>query len=67
MRSERGLGSPQEEPILEEMASLWWRLTDLERETLDLEGPTCDPIQLDGEDDLGLVDTSDGSLQTRNV
>ena len=67
VRSENGRGSPQEDPILEEMARLWWTLSDIERETLDREGPTCDPIQINGDDDLGLVDTSGGSLQARSV
>jgi hypothetical protein len=66
VRSERGRGSPQEDPILEEMANLWWRLSDIERETLDREGPTCDPIQLDNDDGLEFVDTSEGSLRARN-
>ncbi len=38
-----GRGSPAENPILEEMARVWWELSDVERETLDQEGPTCDP------------------------
>jgi len=67
VRSENGRGSPQEDPILEEMARLWWTLSDIERETLDREGPTCDPIQINGDDDLGLVDTSEGLLQARSV
>ncbi len=39
-----GRGSLAENPILEEMARVWWwELSDVERETLDQEGPTCDP------------------------
>jgi len=39
-----GRGSPAENPILEEMARVWWwELSEVERETLDQEGPTCDP------------------------
>ncbi len=36
-------GSAQEDLVLEEMDRLWWLLSDIERETLDQEGPTCDP------------------------
>jgi hypothetical protein len=67
VRSENGRGSPQEDPILEEMANLWWKLSDIERETLDREGPTCDPVQTDGNDDLELIDTSEGSRRARNA
>jgi hypothetical protein len=56
VRSESGLGSAKEDPILEEMARLWWLLSDIERETLDREGPTCDPVEIDEHDDLHLVD-----------
>jgi hypothetical protein len=42
VRAEKGSGSAQEDPILEEMARLWWLLSDVEREMLDQEGPTCD-------------------------
>jgi hypothetical protein len=57
VRSENGLGSAQEDPILEEMARLWWLLSDIEREMLDREGPTCDPVETFDDDDLHLVDT----------
>lgn len=43
VRAERGPGSALEDPILEDMARLWWLLSDIEREMLDREGPTCDP------------------------
>ncbi len=43
IRAEQPLGSRAEDPILEEMARVWWLLSDIERETLDREGPTCDP------------------------
>ncbi len=43
VRTRNGRGSPAENPILEEMARVWWELSDVERETLDQEGPTCDP------------------------
>jgi hypothetical protein len=66
VRSENGRGSPQEDPILEEMARLWWKLSDIERERLDSEGPTCDPVPTGGDDDLGLVDTSEGLRQVRS-
>jgi hypothetical protein len=45
VRSRHALGSVHEDPILEEMARLWWLLTESERETLDREGPTCDPVE----------------------
>lgn len=73
VRSENGLGSAREDPILEEMARLWWLLSDIERETLDREGPTCDPVETSENDDLQLVDKdtlSDnvkGPLRARNV
>lgn len=41
IRTEKGIGSPDESDILEEMARVWWDLTDIEQETLDREGPTC--------------------------
>ena len=66
MRSEKGRGTPQEDPILEEMAHLWWRLSDIERETLDREGPTCDPVPIDGDGAPEFVDTSEGTLRARN-
>ncbi len=43
VRAQYELGSLQEDPILEEMAQLWWRLSESERDLLDREGPTCDP------------------------
>lgn len=43
MRAQHALGSLQEDPILEEMAKVWWRLSESERDLLDREGPTCDP------------------------
>lgn len=73
VRSEKGLGSAQEDPILEEMARLWWLLSDIERETLDREGPTCDPVETFEEDDLQLVDKDtlaenvNGPLRVRTV
>lgn len=73
VRSEHGLGSAQEDPILEEMARLWWLLSDIERETLDQEGPTYDPVEtFDDDDDLQLVDKDTfaenvkGPLRVRN-
>lgn len=45
VRSRHTLGSVHEDPILEEMARLWWLLTDNEREVLDREGPTSDPVE----------------------
>ncbi len=38
IRAEHPIGSLAEDPILEEMASLWWLLSDIEREFLDREG-----------------------------
>ena len=73
VRSENGLGSAQEDPILEEMARLWWLLSDIERETLDREGPTCDPVETLENDDLHLVDKDtlsedvEGPLRARSV
>ena len=73
VRSENRLGSAKEEPILEEMARLWWLLSDIERETLDREGPTCDPVELDDNDDLQLVDkdtladNTKGPLRARKI
>jgi hypothetical protein len=72
VRSEHGLGSTQEDPILEEMARLWWLLSDIERETLDREGPTCDPVETFDDDDMQLVDKDTfaenvkGPLRVRN-
>lgn len=43
VRAKHALGSINEDPILEEMAKLWWILSEDERELLDQEGPTCDP------------------------
>lgn len=43
VRSMNRTGPALEDPILEEMGTLWWLLSDVERETLDAEGPTCDP------------------------
>lgn len=43
VRTQNDLGSVREDPILEEMARLRWLLAEDERETLDREGPTCDP------------------------
>ncbi|HET7500599.1 MAG TPA: hypothetical protein VFK02_06330 [Kofleriaceae bacterium] len=67
VRTEKGLGSPQEDPLLEEMARLWWLLSDIEREILDQEGPTCDPVEMNEDDDLHLVDKNDakGPLRAR--
>jgi hypothetical protein len=45
IRSENTPGSALEDPVLQEMARLWWDLSDIERETLDREGPTCWPEQ----------------------
>jgi hypothetical protein len=67
VRTEKGVGTHEEDPILEEMAQLWWELSDIERETLDREGPTCDPIATDDNDDLGLVDGSDGRRYARQI
>jgi hypothetical protein len=73
VRSENGLGSAKEDPILEEMARLWWLLSDIERETLDREGPTCDPVETFEDDDLHLVDKDTlaenvkGPLRARNI
>jgi hypothetical protein len=73
VRTENGLGSAQEDPILEEMARLWWLLSDIEREKLDQEGPTCDPVETFEGDDLQLVDKDTftenvkGPLRARNV
>ena len=36
-------GSSKEDPILEQMAHLWWQLSDRERDILDEEGSTCNP------------------------
>jgi len=36
-------GSPEEASILEEMAIVWYKLSDQEREQLNSEGPTCWP------------------------
>jgi hypothetical protein len=65
VRSENALGSAKEEPILDEMTRLWWLLSDIEREALDQEGPTCDPPEISEDDDLRLVDKDtlvDGAL-----
>lgn len=43
VRAENPPGSPLEDPIIEEMACLWWELSEGEREILDQEGPTCWP------------------------
>lgn len=67
VRTEKGLGSAEEVPILEHMARLWWELSDIEREILDQEGPTCDPVETSEHDDLGLVDTIDGRVHARNA
>lgn len=56
IRAERQIGSLIEEPILEEMARVWWTLSDVEREILDREEPTCNPAIIDYTDDLNLVD-----------
>jgi hypothetical protein len=56
IRAEQSMGSLAEDPILEEMARVWWLLSDIEREMLDREGPTCDPETIDSTDDLDLVD-----------
>lgn len=45
VRAEAGRGSPREDSILAQMDRLWWDLTPAERETLDAEGPTCNPAQ----------------------
>jgi hypothetical protein len=39
VRSQHALGSLHEDPILEEMAKIWWRLSERERDVLDREGP----------------------------
>ena len=63
IRSENSPGSPIEDPIIEEMARLWWKLSEVERETLDREGSTCWPEVVDEpEDDLGLMDTDTDAL-----
>lgn len=66
VRSENAPGSPSEDPIIEEMARLWWDLSDIEREQLDSEGPTCWPAAsgTDGGTDLDLTDkdTTHGSV-----
>jgi len=55
------------------MARLWWLLSDIERETLDREGPTCDPVETLENDDLHLVDKDTlaedvkGPLRARSV
>ena len=41
-------GSSFEDPIIEEMASLWWKLSEDERNTLDSEGSTCWPTNQPG-------------------
>ncbi|MFH0902901.1 MAG: hypothetical protein V2A73_19915 [Pseudomonadota bacterium] len=43
VRRETSPGSAMEEPIIDEMASVWWDLTEEERELLDGEGPSCWP------------------------
>ena len=43
VRAQHEIGSLHEDFILEEMARLWWRFTEGERDLLDREGPTCDP------------------------
>jgi hypothetical protein len=43
VRAQHPLGSLHEDPLLEEMAKLWWLLSEEERGQLDDEGPTCDP------------------------
>lgn len=43
IRAQSPLGSIQEDPVLEEMARVWWLLSESERDVLDREGPTCDP------------------------
>jgi hypothetical protein len=43
IRSKNTPGSNLEDPVIEEMNVLWWKLTDAEREMLDAEGPTCWP------------------------
>jgi hypothetical protein len=67
IRSENPPGSPQEEPILEEMARLWWDLSDIERQKLDDEGPTCWPeAVVETVTDLKLTDTEivDGQIDS---
>ena len=74
VRSENAPGSTVEDPILEEMARLWWELSDIERETLDREGPTCWPERTaPTEGDLGLTDrdtispAATGPLRSRSA
>jgi hypothetical protein len=43
VRTQHPLDSLHEDPILEEMAKLWWLLSEEERAQLDEEGPMCDP------------------------
>ena len=42
-RAHNAFGSSKEDPILEQMAHLWWQLSDRERDILDEEGSTCNP------------------------
>ena len=42
-RAEHGVGTPHEDPILDEMDRAWYALKDAEHELLDSEGSTCFP------------------------
>ena len=43
VRAEHGVGTPHEDPILDEMDRAWYALKDAEHELLDSEGSTCFP------------------------
>jgi hypothetical protein len=65
VRSENRPGSLLEDPILEEMAHLWWQLSDIERAKLDDEGPTCWPEGVAQDENLPLLtdrDTLSGDM-----
>jgi len=42
-RAEHGVGTPHEDPIIDEMDRAWYALKDVEHELLDGEGSTCFP------------------------
>lgn len=42
-RAHLGMESPEEDAILEEMDTVWWGLSDAERERLQSEPPGVDP------------------------
>ncbi len=43
LRIEHDVGSDAEDPVIEEMTDVWWRLTKAEQAWIDAEGPTCWP------------------------